>query len=65
MSHEQDSKLNDDIVKIKKRLKFIEGKFKYIIVVLVCVFVTIFIENVMQPIKFVFNKYSTIITYFQ
>lgn len=65
MSYEQDSKLNDDIVKIKKRLKLIEGKFKYIIVVLVCVFVTIFIKNVMQPIKFVFNKYSTIITYFQ
>ena len=32
----QNLKLNDDLVKIKKRLKSIEGKLKWILIVLVC-----------------------------
>lgn len=33
----QNMELNDDVVKIKKRLKLIEGKLKYIIILLLCV----------------------------
>ena len=45
MSYEQNSKLADEVVKIKKRLKIIEGKLKYILIVLVCVFVTVFMRK--------------------
>lgn len=42
MPYEQNLKLNDDVAKIKKRLKLIEGKLKYALIMLVCVFVTVF-----------------------
>ena len=45
MAYEQNLKLNDDVVKIKKRLKLIEGRLKYILILLVCVFVTVFMRK--------------------
>ena len=45
MSYEQNSKLVDEVLKIKKRLKIIEGKLKYILIVLVCVFVTVLMRK--------------------
>ena len=45
MSYEQNSKLVDEVLKIKKRLKLIEERLIYILIVLVCVFVTIFMRK--------------------
>ena len=41
----QNLKLNDDLVKIKKRLKSIEGKLKWILIVLACVFVIVLMRK--------------------